>query len=178
METIACAATIYLVFACLATLCLGGRTIVAIVQIVLDFAFSICMIAISVITRDGAASCKGTVTTPLGIGSASNRPQFERSGPDGESGQKSAVNLGQACRLNTIAFVLSTIAAVLFLCTAAMQMVLKRYHEAERPSGTASIRSDSSDLSARKSEQRWRTRWHIQDSITQKPKVAPREWFV
>lgn len=87
------------------------------------------MIAIAIMTRHGASSCKGYVRTPLGNGQAS-------SSTGGFDNQVTySVHLGTACNYNTAAFAVSLVAAFLFLCTAALQLALIRSHKKEKRLG-------------------------------------------
>ena len=95
------------------------------------------MIAIAVLTRDGADSCKGVVHTPLGTGPAKQDNGFggNEIGTDQGENLTYAVHLGLACRLNTAVFAVSIVAALLFLCTAASQILLVRHHKKEKRYG-------------------------------------------
>jgi hypothetical protein len=116
---------------------LGGITGFAIVAIVLDILFAAAMIAVAVLTRDGADSCRGDVQTPLGDGPATANNGFGGNGFGGDQGENYtyAVDLGTACKLNTAVFAVAIIAAFLFLCTAAMQVMLMRHHKKEKRLG-------------------------------------------
>lgn len=160
VETIACTATIYLFFGCVATLCLGGHTTVALVQFILDVAFAIGMLATTIMTRDGASSCEGSVETPLGNGESQDISQ--------------TVQLGLACRLNTAVFVLSIIATILFLCTASMQITLKRYKQASEVMSSHVSRSSSSESLTSKPAARRHGEWHARDMG--RSQIAPRQW--
>ena len=99
------------------------------------------MIAIAVMTRHGASSCKGYVRTPLGNGQASSSTGgFGKGGFGTNSGSQGehvtySVHLGTACRYETVVFAVSIIAAFLFLCTAALQIALVRHHKKEKRYG-------------------------------------------
>ena len=71
VEGIAGAAVIYTFLAIFLTFFLGGVMFFAFLGIVLDLCFCGAFIAVAVLTRDGAHGCRGTVSTPLGIGNAS-----------------------------------------------------------------------------------------------------------
>ena len=137
MEGISGAAVLYLIFAVCLTCCLGGIAALAFAAIVLDILFAAAMIAVAVMTRDGASSCKGNVQTPLGDGNVNQGSTFGDQGFG--SGQNEnvtySVALGTACRLNTAAFACAIIAALLFLVTAAMQVLLVRHHKKEKRFG-------------------------------------------
>ncbi|CAK4032055.1 hypothetical protein DOTSEDRAFT_67657 [Lecanosticta acicola] len=128
VEGLSGAAVLYLICATILTCCLGGISVFAFLAIVLDIAFVGAMIAIAILTRDGASSCSGNVQTPLGNGPGGNRGSF--------GGQVTyAVSLRTACKLNTAAFAVSIVAAFLFLITAAMQVALVRHHKKEKRYG-------------------------------------------
>ena len=137
VEGISGAAVVYLIFATILTCCLGGISFLAILAIVLDLLFCAGMVAIAVLTRDGAHSCKGLVQTPLGNGQASQDNGFGGNGFGSGTGENVtyAVHLGLACRYNKAVFAVSIIAAILFLCTAASQIMLLRHHKKEKRYG-------------------------------------------
>ncbi|KAK3056588.1 hypothetical protein LTR09_002381 [Extremus antarcticus] len=137
VEGISGAAVLYLIFAIVLTCCLGGIAFFAFLALVLDVLFAAGFIAIAVLTRDGAHSCKGNVNTPIGSGPANADNGFGANGIGGGQGQNVtyAVHLGLACRLNTAAFAVSIIGALLFLVTAAMQVLLVRHHRKEKRFG-------------------------------------------
>lgn len=97
----------------------------------LDVLFFIVMLAVAVMTHDGASSCTGHVETPIGNGPASADNGFGKNGFGGDAGENAtyAVHLGLACRLNTAAFVVSIIGALLYIASAGMQYVLVRRHK-------------------------------------------------
>ena len=138
VEGISGAAVLYLIFAVVLTCCLGGISFFAFLALVLDVLFAAAMIAVAVLTRDGASSCTGDVQTPLGDGPAdSNTGGFGNEGfgtGQGENFTYSA-SLGSICRLNTAAFAVAILAAFLFLCTAVMQVMLVRHHKKEKRYG-------------------------------------------
>ena len=137
VEGISGAAVVYLIFAVCLTCCFGGISFLAFLAVALDILFAAGMIAIAVLTRDGADSCKGNVQTPLGNGPAKADNGFGQNGfGTGDDGNVTyAVHLGLACRLNTAAFAVSIIAALFFLVTAAMQVMLVRHHKKEKRFG-------------------------------------------
>lgn len=95
-EGLAGAACLYALLGTLFTCCLGGVAFFAALAIILDVCFTGAMIAITVMTRDGASSCNGNVDTPLG---------------SGESGEDSAaqVSFGYACMLQKVTFAVAII---------------------------------------------------------------------
>lgn len=127
------AAVLYTIFAVLLTCFLGGKTFFAFLGIVFDILFVGVMVAIAVLTRDGASSCSGMVYTPLGDGPSSAKEGF---GSDGQGNQITyAVSLGSACRMNTACFSVAIAAAILFLVSALVQFCLGRVHKKEKRYG-------------------------------------------
>ena len=91
------------------------------------------MVAIAVLTRDGAHSCSGNVRTPLGNGSSDSKEGF---GSNGQGNQVTyAASLGTACRLNTACFAVAILGALLFLISALIQLCLRRNHKKEKAFG-------------------------------------------
>jgi len=106
---IAGAAVLYTIFAVLLTCFLGGKTFFAFLGIILDILFVGAMVAVAVLTRDGAHSCSGLVSTPLGDGPSGAKEGF---GSDGDGNQITySASLGSACRLNTACFAVAIAAA-------------------------------------------------------------------
>lgn len=62
MEGLTGAGVLYTVFAVLLTCILGGHRVFAFIAIFLDILFCGAFIAVAVLTRDGADSCKGRGT--------------------------------------------------------------------------------------------------------------------
>lgn len=137
VEGISGIAVVYTILATILTCCLGGVTFFAFLALVLDVLLCAGMIAIAVLTRDGADSCKGNVQTPLGNGPANQDNGYGQNGIGTGGGENLtySVHLGLACRLNTAAFAVSIIAALLFICTAVMQIMLVRHHKKEKRYG-------------------------------------------
>jgi hypothetical protein len=109
VEGMSGAAVLYLIFAVLLTCFLGGKTFFAFIAIVLNLLFCGAFVAIAVLTRDGAHSCKGNVSTPLGNGPASSKQGF---GSNGQGNQITyAASLGTVCRLNTACFAVAILGA-------------------------------------------------------------------
>ncbi|KAL6710662.1 hypothetical protein ACN47E_007719 [Coniothyrium glycines] len=124
---------LYTIFAVLLTCCLGGKTIFAFLGIILDILCCGAMIAIAVLTRDGAHSCTGFVNTPIGNGPADSKEGF---GSDGQGNQITyASSLGTACRFNTASFAVAIIGAFLFLISVLLQLFLRRNHKKEKAFG-------------------------------------------
>ena len=137
VEGISGVAVVYTICATILTCCLGGVSFFAFLALVLDVLLCAGMIAIAVMTRDGADSCKGIVQTPIGTGPANQDNGFGTNGIGSDNGENLtySVHLGLACRLNTAAFAVSIIAALLFICTAVMQVMLVRHHKKEKRYG-------------------------------------------
>lgn len=133
VEGLSGVAVVYLIFAVVLTCCLGGISFFAFLALVLDVAFCGAMIAIAILTRDGAHSCSGVVVTPIGTGYDYDKQGFDKG--NGNNVITYAVTLGTACRLNKAAFAVSIIAAILFLVTAGLQIALVRRHKEEKRYG-------------------------------------------
>ncbi|KAF1991475.1 hypothetical protein K402DRAFT_388874 [Aulographum hederae CBS 113979] len=139
VEGLSGVAVVYLIFAVVMTCCLGGVTFFAFLAIVFDVLLCGAMIAIAVMTRDGADSCSGFVETPIGNG-LSNSNSLEGFGEngfgtgDGEN-VTYASSLGTACTLNKVCFAVSIIGAFLFLVCALVQIFLGRHHQKEKRYG-------------------------------------------
>jgi len=153
IEGLSGAATLYTIFATVLTCCLGGITFFSFIGIVLDICFVGAMIAIAVMTRHGASSCRGYVYTPIG-----NGPSNVGLGFDNASGTSNeityAVHYGTACRLNTACFAVSIVGAVLFFLTALMQIALARHHKKEKRFGPSPTNNYTSGYGKRKFWQR------------------------
>ncbi|KAF2712142.1 hypothetical protein K504DRAFT_464240 [Pleomassaria siparia CBS 279.74] len=133
VEGISGAAVLYTLFAVLLTFCLGGKTIFALIAIVLDILFCAAFVALAVLTRNGAHSCRNRVVTPLGSGQSSSKQGF---GSNGQGKQITyAVSLGTACRLNTACFAVAIVGALLFVLSALVQVALARHHKKEKKYG-------------------------------------------
>ncbi|KAI8935017.1 hypothetical protein NX059_008682 [Plenodomus lindquistii] len=127
------AVVLYCIFAVLLTCFLGGKTIFALLAVLFNVLCCGAMIAIAVMTRDGAGSCSGYVETPLGNGDSSSKEGF---GSDGQGNQITyAASLGTTCRLNTACFAVSIIGAFFFLISALLQFALRRDHKKEKAFG-------------------------------------------
>lgn len=138
VEGISGAAVLYTIAAVVLTCCLGGISFFAFTAIILDILFVGGMIAIAVMTRHGAGSCSGIVNTPLGIADTANESDGYGSGGLGTGEGENltySVSPRTACRLNTVAFAVSIIAALLFIVTALFQVFLVRKHKKEKRFG-------------------------------------------
>jgi hypothetical protein len=103
------AVVLYTIFAVLLTCFLGGKKFFALLGIIFDLLCAGAMIAIAVLTRDGASSCTGDVQTPLGDGPSDSKEGF---GSDGQGNQITySASLGSICRLNTACFAVAIIGA-------------------------------------------------------------------
>jgi len=168
VEGISGAAVLYLIFAVLLTCFLGGKTIFAFIAIVLDVLFFGGFLAIAVLARDGADSCKGDVQTPLGNGQSNSKTGFGANGfgnkNDDSSNVTYAVSLGTACRLNTACFAVAILGAFLFLVSAITQIFLKRTHAKDKRYGPGPSNNYTSGRSGRKFWQRKPKNAHTKDA--------------
>jgi len=122
VEGMSGAAVLYTIFGVILTLCLGGISFFAAIAVFLDILFAGCFAAIAYYTRHGASRCKGVVNTPLGTGlSSQNAP--------------GAGDWGYVCSLNTACFAVAIVSILLFLITAAVQLLLVRHHRKEKRFG-------------------------------------------
>jgi hypothetical protein len=137
VEGISGAAVLYLLFAVLFTLFLGGIAFFGFIAVVLDIAFVGAFIYVVWETRHGAGTCKGYVRTPLGNGQA-NAPT-----PYGSTTW--LPNLHQACQLESATFAVALIMIFLFLITAVMQVLLVRHHKKEKHQGPSPSNNYSSN---------------------------------
>jgi len=153
VEGLAGVATLYTIFATVLTCCLGGITFFSLIGIILDICFIGAMIAIAILTRNGAHSCRGFVYTPIGNGPSDVGPGFENANGTGNN-ITYQVKYGTACRLNTACFAVSIIGAVLFLLTALMQIALARHHKKEKRFGPSPTNNYTSGYGKRKFWQR------------------------
>ncbi|KAF1943090.1 hypothetical protein EJ02DRAFT_147992 [Clathrospora elynae] len=127
------AVVLYTVFAVLLTCFLGGKRIFALLGVLFDILCCGAMVAIAIMTRDGARKCTGNVRTPLGNGPASSREGFNSNGQGRQITY--AASLGTTCRLNTACFAVAIIGALLFLLSALVQVCLMRHHKKEKAFG-------------------------------------------
>jgi hypothetical protein len=129
----AAAVVLYTIFAVLLTCFLGGKKIFALLGLVLDLLCAGAMIAIAVLTRDGAHSCSGNVETPLGNGDSESKEGF---GSDGQGNKVTySASLGSICTLNTICFAVAIIGALLLLLAIPLQLALSKHHKKEKRYG-------------------------------------------
>ncbi|WPH03949.1 Hypothetical protein R9X50_00683200 [Acrodontium crateriforme] len=119
VEGISGLAVIYTLFALTLTCCLGGVPLFAFIAVAFDILLMGGFIAIAVLTREGAKACNGGATTPI-----SNLSQGTMS--------TYASKYSTACKLNKTVFAVAIIAAVLFLLTALVHLLLVRTHKKEQ----------------------------------------------
>jgi len=135
VEGISGAAVLYTIAGVIFTLCLGGKAFFGFIAIVLDILFAGAFIAVAIMTRKGAGSCKGEVSTPIGDGDSSVRGGYGDFGFGNGENSTAAAGLGLACRLNTAVFAVSIIAIFLFLVSAVWQLLMVRHHKKEKKFG-------------------------------------------
>ncbi|KAH8717105.1 hypothetical protein GQ44DRAFT_688299 [Phaeosphaeriaceae sp. PMI808] len=124
---------LYTIFAVLLTCFLGGKSFFALLAMIFDVACAGAMIAIAILTRDGASSCTGDVQTPLGDGPSDSKEGF---GSNGQGNQITySASLGSICRLNTACFAVAILGAFLFLLSIPVQLFLGRHHKKEKRFG-------------------------------------------
>ncbi|EAU34138.1 conserved hypothetical protein [Aspergillus terreus NIH2624] len=121
-EGLAGAACLYALLGSLFTCCVGGVAFFAAIAIILDVCFVGAMIAITVMTRDGASTCSGHVDTPLGSG-------------DSTKDSASKVSFGFACRLEKVTFAVAIIGICFFLFSILFQVLYARHHKREKRFG-------------------------------------------
>jgi hypothetical protein len=109
VEGLSGAVVLYTIFAVLLTCCLGGKKIFALLAILFDVLCCGAMIAIAVMTRDGASSCKGFVETPIGDGDAGAKQGFNSD--DDRNQYTYSASLGTICKLNTACFAVAIVGA-------------------------------------------------------------------
>lgn len=110
-----------------------NQTFFAFMGIVFNLLCCGAMVAIAVMTRDGADSCSGDVRTPLGNGPSDSKQGF---GSNGEGRQITySASLGTICRLNTACFAVAILGAILFVISCALQLFLGRNHKKEKRYG-------------------------------------------
>jgi len=127
IEGISGAGVLYTLIALVLTCFLGGLSFFMYLGIILDLLFMGAFIAVAILTRDGASSCKSPVKTPLGSGDGSSHI--------GTNGTTWTASLHTICRLETVVFAVAVIAAFLFLIAALVQFWLGRRHQHEKRYG-------------------------------------------
>ena len=109
VEGLSGAVVLYTIFAVLLTCFLGGKTIFAMLGMIFNLLCCGAMVAIAVMTRDGASSCKGYVKTPLGDGDENSKEGF---GSNGQGDQYTySASLGTICNFNTACFAVAIVGA-------------------------------------------------------------------
>jgi hypothetical protein len=131
VEGMSGASVLYLLFAILLTIFLGGNILIGFILVVLDICFVGCYAAVAYYNRGGAGSCQGNVDTALGSG-PSDSSGF---GFGGNQSVTYAPNLRRACKLETAVFAVAIINVFLFLITAVLQVALVRHHKREKRYG-------------------------------------------
>ncbi|OQO09113.1 hypothetical protein B0A48_06004 [Cryoendolithus antarcticus] len=157
VEGLAGAAVLYSICAILLTCCLGGVTFFAFLGLFLDVLFIGAMVAIAIMTRDGAKACNGFVKTPIGNGlTYNNDGSFGGNGFGSGNGENVtyAVGLKTACRYNKVCFAVAIIGALFFVMTAFMQVFLARHHKKEKRYGPGPKNNYTSGTTKRKFWQR------------------------
>ncbi|KAL9118687.1 MAG: hypothetical protein Q9187_004765 [Circinaria calcarea] len=122
IEGMSGAAVLYSIIGVLLTCFVGGISVFAFLAIILDICFVGCFIAIAVRLRNGANSCRGFVSTPLGAGQASDRAS-------------AGTSLSTACKLQKAVFAVAIAAAVLFALSAVLQYLLYNHNKKEKRYG-------------------------------------------
>lgn len=153
VEGLSGAAVLYTIATTLLTCCLAGITFLSLLGLFLDLCFVGAFIAIAILTRHGANSCSGNVSTPLGSGPAnSNADGYGANGFGFGSNENStyAPDLRLACKLNSAAFGASIAAIVFFLITALMQLALIRHHKKEKRYGPSPANNYTSGTGSRR----------------------------
>ena len=114
VEGMSGAAVLYTIFAILLTCFLGGKMFFAFLAIILDICFIGCFVAIAVLTRGGAKSCKGNVSTPIGTGNADTNKSGSAAnyGIGNNNGSKPYIpRLKTNCKLETACFAVAIVGA-------------------------------------------------------------------
>jgi len=133
VEGLSGAVVLYTIFAVLLTCFLGGKTIFAMLGMIFNLLCCGAMIAIAVMTRDGASSCNGYVQTPLGDGDKNTKEGF---GSDDQGNQITySASLGSICKLNTACFAVAIVGAFLFLISIPLQLFINKHHKKEKRYG-------------------------------------------
>jgi len=153
VEGMSGASVLYLLFAVLLTIFLGGVTFFAFLALVLDICFIGCYAAIAWFNRGGAGTCSGNVTTVLGSGPSDSSAPGHGSNGFGVGGRSQnatyAPNLRRACRLETAVFAVAIINIFLFLITALLQVLLVRHHKREKRYGPSPANNYTSGVGRR-----------------------------
>lgn len=133
VEGLSGAVVLYTIFAVLLTCFLGGKTFFAMLGMIFNLLCCGAMVAIAVMTRDGASSCKGYVQTPLGDGDENSKEGF---GSNGQGDQYTySASLGTICNFNTACFAVAIVGAFLFLISIPLQLMINKHHKKEKRYG-------------------------------------------
>ncbi|KAH7399076.1 hypothetical protein DE146DRAFT_656471 [Phaeosphaeria sp. MPI-PUGE-AT-0046c] len=133
VEGLSGAVVLYTIFAVLLTCFLGGKTMFAMLGMIFNLLCCGAMIAIAVMTRDGASSCSGYVQTPLGDGDENSKEGF---GSNDQGNQYTySASLGSICKLNTACFAVAILGAFLFLISIPLQLFINKHHKKEKRYG-------------------------------------------
>lgn len=144
VQGISAAAILYLIFAVILTCFLAHRRLFSILGLLLDLLFLGGFIAIAVLTRHGADNCdRGYVETPIGNGDARGRTILPGSIRGVGNYTWKNPRLRTACRLNKAVFILSIIAATLFLVAALVHILLARQRSREKKYATTTTTSST-----------------------------------
>jgi hypothetical protein len=138
VEGISGAAVLYLLFAVVLTLCLGGIRFFAFLAIVLDACFIGAFAAVAILTRGGAHSCNGYVNTPLGSGPSDSKSTGYGKNGFGFGNTENVTylpNLHLACMLEKSVFAVAILNAILFVISAILQLMLAKHHQHEKRVG-------------------------------------------
>jgi len=133
VEGLSGAVVLYTIFAVLLTCFLGGKTIFAMLAMIFNLLCCGAMVAIAVMTRDGASSCTGYVQTPLGDGDENSKEGFSSSNQENQ--YTYSASLGSICKLNTACFAVAILGAFLFLISIPLQLFINKHHKKEKRYG-------------------------------------------
>ena len=110
VEGIAGAGVIYAAIAIIFTCLFGGLSFFTAIALFFDICFIGGFVAIAILTRAGAKSCNGNVSTPIGSGNAKTG-QSSSGGHFGLSSGTYTPNLSRACKLEKAVFAVAIAAA-------------------------------------------------------------------
>jgi len=128
IEGIGGSGVLYTLIALVLTCFLGGIALFAFLGVILDLLFTGGFIAVAIMTKDGATSCKGNnLKTPLGNGPSTSHI--------GRNGAIYTPMLRTVCHLESAVFAVSIIGAFLFLLAAVFQLWLGRRHQKDKRYG-------------------------------------------
>lgn len=142
VEGISGAAVLYTIIGLLLLCCLAGHPFTSFIAILLDILFVVGMVYIAVTNRNGASSCRGTVTTVFGTGDADTNVSATG------QGFTALPRFRTACRLETAVLAVSIIAAVFFVLSALLELALVRHRRKERRFGPSPANNYTSGYGA------------------------------